>query len=243
MAVKLVVVGCSPAWPNPGGAQSGYLVEGDRRRLLLDCGPGVLPRLRERESWPRVEAIAITHFHLDHWGDLVPWVWGAMFGPASELEPPELWLPPGGRATLADLGERLGRQDMFEVAFRTREYAADEPFQAAGFDVTPRRVLHYDLLAFGFRVSGNGAVLAYSGDSGPSDELTELARDADLFLCEATLDRPNPEGGTRGHLAADEAEAAFRASGAKRLLLTHRPSERPLDPAFQQCHDGMELEL
>ncbi|MEX0673209.1 MAG: MBL fold metallo-hydrolase, partial [Gaiellaceae bacterium] len=72
-AVKLTVVGCSPAWPNPGGAQSGYLLDGSKR-LLLDCGPGVLARLREEEGWPRIDAIAITHFHLDHWGDLVPWV-------------------------------------------------------------------------------------------------------------------------------------------------------------------------
>jgi ribonuclease BN (tRNA processing enzyme) len=104
-------------------------------------------------------------------------------------------------------------------------------------------VLHYDLLAFGFRVSANGKTLAYSGDSGPSDELPELARDADLFLCEATLLEPNPEGGTRGHLAADEANAAFEASGAKRLLLTHRPQERPLDPQFEQVHDGQEIDV
>ena len=41
MAVRLTVVGSSPAWPNPGGAQSGYLVEDGGGRLLLDCGPGV----------------------------------------------------------------------------------------------------------------------------------------------------------------------------------------------------------
>ncbi len=80
MSVKLTVVGCSPAWPNPGGAQSGYLLEGPGR-LLLDCGPGVLAKLREREAWPHVDAIAITHWHLDHWGDLVPWVWGSTLGP------------------------------------------------------------------------------------------------------------------------------------------------------------------
>src|SRR5581483_9559300 len=77
--VKLTVVGCSPAWPNPGGAQSGYLVEDDGRRLLLDCGPGVLARLRQDAEWPEVDAIVITHFHLDHWGDVVPWVWGALY--------------------------------------------------------------------------------------------------------------------------------------------------------------------
>ncbi len=242
MTVKLTVVGCSPAWPNPGGAQSGYLVEG-AGRVLLDCGPGVLPRLREQEPWPQLDAIVITHFHLDHWGDLVPWVWGLEFGPGSDVEPPELWLPPAGRATLQQLGEQLGRSDMFDSAFRTREYADGEAFEAAGFEITARRVLHYDLLAFGFRTAANGSVLAYSGDSGPDDTLVELARDADVFLCEATLLAPNPEGGTRGHLAAEEARAAHEAAGSERLLLTHRPSERPLEPSYEQVHDGYELEL
>src|SRR3954465_8887707 len=76
--VKLTVVGCSPAWPNPGGAQSGYLVDD---RLLLDCGPGVLARLRRlHDGWPRLDAIVISHWHLDHWGDIVPWVWGTLAG-------------------------------------------------------------------------------------------------------------------------------------------------------------------
>jgi ribonuclease BN (tRNA processing enzyme) len=241
--VKLTVVGCSPAWPNPGGAQSGYLVEDDGTRVLLDCGPGVLAKMREREEWPRVDAIAITHFHLDHWGDLVPWVWGAQFGPAHDLERPQLWLPPGGRTVLAELGERLGRPDMFEAAFEVHEFQRGVPFSVGEIEVTALKVLHYDLDAYGFRVSANGSVLAYSGDSGPSDALAELARDADLFVCEATLEEPNPEGGTRGHLAADEADDAFRRSGAKRLLLTHRPKERALDSRFEQVHDGYELVL
>ena len=243
MSVKLTVVGCSPAWPNPGGAQSGYLLEEGGRRILLDCGPGVLMRLREREPWPRINSIAITHFHLDHWGDLVPWVWGMSFGPGADVDPPELWLPPGGRETLSTLGEQLGKREMFDESFSTREYAENETFQTAGFDVEARRVLHYQLLAFGFRVSANGSTVAYSGDSGPSDALVELARDADVFLCEATLGQPNPEGGTRGHLAAGEANEAFKASGARRLLLTHRPSERLLEPPYEQVHDWYELEL
>ncbi len=242
MSVTLTVVGCSPAWPNPGGAQSGYLLEGPGR-LLLDCGPGVLAKLREHESWPALDAIAVTHWHLDHWGDLVPWVWGATLGPGRDLEPPQVWVPPEGREVLSSIGDRLGRPQMFEDAFDLHEYTDGETFEAAGFEVTPHRVLHYDLLAFGFRASANGTVVGYSGDSGPSDGLTKLARDADLFVCEATLLRTNPEGGTRGHLSADEALEAFEASGAKRLLLTHRPFERPLDGSLEQAHDGLRVEL
>jgi len=191
-AVKLTVVGCSPAWPNPGGSHSGYLVEGPGR-LLLDCGPGVLPRLREREGWPRVDAIVITHFHLDHWGDLVPWVWGTMYGLGREVPQAELWLPPAGREHLETLGARLGFPDMFERTFALREYAEDVPFEAAGLTVTALRLPHYTLQTFGLRVQNARRTLAYSGDAAPSDQLVELARGADLFLCEATLARGEDE--------------------------------------------------
>ena len=245
MEVKLRIVGCSPAWPNPGGAQSGYLVEDAGRRLLLDCGPGVLARLREWEDWPRVDAIAITHWHLDHWGDVVPWVWAAQFGPARELAAPELWVPPGGRDFLSELGGRLGQPQMFEQAFAMREFEPGTVFECAGIEVTPVKVLHYDLDAYGFRASANGSVLAYSGDSGPNGGLAELARDADLFVCEATLEdgHEEREGSPRGHLSAREAESTSVAAGAKRLLLTHRPAERPLDERFEQARDGLEVEF
>ena len=114
---------------------------------------------------------------------------------------------------------------MFRQAFTIKEYRGED-FETGDSRSRRAEVLHYDLKAYGFRVSCNGKTMAYSGDSGPSDELAELARDADLFLCEATLLEPNPEGGTRGHLAADEAKAAFDAAGAKRLLLTARRSVR-----------------
>jgi len=95
--VKLTVVGCSPAWPNPGRAHSGYLLTHNGSRLLVDCGPGVLSRLREAEDWPSIDAIAITHMHIDHYGDLAAWLWGQLHVPPTGTRAPKLWLPPGGR--------------------------------------------------------------------------------------------------------------------------------------------------
>jgi ribonuclease BN (tRNA processing enzyme) len=236
--VRLIVVGCSPAWPNPGGAQSGYLVEGSGR-LLLDCGPGVLPRLREQDGWPRVDAIVITHFHLDHWGDLVPWTFGAMFGPGRDTPKPELWLPPGGSAELEVFGEKFGVPGMFEEAFLAREYADDVSFETCGLEVTPVRVPHYQLQTFALRVSDGTSTLAYSGDSAPSPQLAEVGRDADLFLCEATLKESREGGnGIRGHLSAEEALTAFKQSGARRLVIIHRPDELPLDDGIERACDG-----
>ena len=239
--VRLTVVGCSPAWPNPGGAQSGYLVEG-AASVLLDCGPGVLAKLRERESWPHVDAIVITHFHLDHWGDLVPWVWGTMFGLGRE-EHPELWLPPRGARRLRHFGIRFGTPEMFETSFTLREYRPEEPFTAAGLEITPFCLPHYTLETYGLRVSDGAKTLAYSGDSGPSERLADLARDADLFICEATLDDPAGDGELRGHLAPEETLAAFEASGARRLLVTHRPHELALDRGLELAYDGLVIEI
>jgi ribonuclease BN (tRNA processing enzyme) len=242
--VKIIVVGCSPAWPNPGGAQSGYLVEGSGR-LLLDCGPGVLPRLREQEGWPRVDAIVITHFHLDHWGDLVPWAFGSMYGPGHSLPKPELWVQPGGEAELAEFADKLGVEGMFSDAFNVHEYAEDEPFDAAGLQVTAIRVPHYQLKTYALRVTDGAHTLAYSGDSAPSPKLADVARDADLFLCEATL-RESREGGAdglRGHLSAEEAIDAFRNSGARRLVIIHRPEELPLDEGIERAADGDVFEV
>ena len=244
MAVRLTVVGSSPAWPDPGGAQSGYLIEDGGGRLLLECGPGVLARLRELDgAWPTVDAIVISHWHLDHWGDLVPWVWGNLNGPGRGGERPELWLPPEGHERIRDFGAQLGWDDMFDQAFVLHDYPEGEPFTAAGFTIVARRLPHYTLLTFGLRVSNGARSLAYSGDCGPDAGLAELARDADLFVCEATLERPDLDGRPRGHLSADEAVAAFRDSGARRLLITHRPRELPLEDGLERAHDGLVIEI
>ena len=234
--MQLTVIGCSPAWPNAGGAQSGYLVEGEGR-LLLDCGPGVLARMRELDGgWPQVDAVAITHFHLDHWGDLVPWIFGAAFGPGRNAKRPALWLPPGGTERLRGYGKQMAFVGQIDQVFEVSEYEEASQFSAAGFDLVALRLDHYSELTFGLRVSNHASTLAYSGDTGPSDNLAELARNADVFLCEATLREPEPA--ERGHLSEDEAVAAFEAAGAKRLIVIHRPDELPLDPSVERAADG-----
>ncbi len=234
--MKLTVIGCSPAWPNAGGAQSGYLVEGDGR-VLMDCGPGVLARLRDLDGgWPRVDAVVITHFHLDHWGDLVPWIFGASFGPGREVPKPELWLPPNGSDRLRHFGREMAFGERIDGVFTVREYADAKPFLAGGFEIRPVRLDHYSELTFGLRVSNHASTLAYSGDTGPSPRLVELALDADVFLCEATLTGPEPA--ERGHLSDAEAIQAFEESGARRLVVIHRPSELALDPAIERAADG-----
>jgi ribonuclease BN (tRNA processing enzyme) len=242
--VKLTVVGCSPAWPNPGSAHSGYVVHG-AGAVLLDCGPGVLGRLRAAEGWPTVEAIVITHFHLDHWGDLVPWVWGALYLKARDhaLPRPHVWVPPRGRAQLEHFGELLGFPDMFDRVFDVSEFEPDVPFVAEGYAVTATRVQHYTLDAYALKLSDGDRTLAYSGDAGPGPAVVEVGREADLFLCEATLAHGDLDGRPRGHLSLEEAEAAFEESGAETLLVTHRPAELSVPHNHLLAFDGLVVDV
>jgi ribonuclease BN (tRNA processing enzyme) len=121
------------------------------------------------------------------------------------------------------------------------EYEEETPFTAAGFRLTAYRMLHYALESYGLRVSDGDRTLAYSADSAPCDGLVELAREADLFLCEATLAQPEP--GIRGHLTAGEAIDAYKSAGARRLVVIHRPDELPLPDGIERAHDGLELDV
>ena len=115
---------------------------------------------------------------------------------------------------------------------------------ADGLTIIPVRVPHYQLQTYALRATDGASTLAYSGDSAPSPQLAEVGRDADLFLCEATLKEGREGGdGLRGHLSADEAIAAFEESGARRLVIIHRPEELPLPDGIERASDGDQYEV
>ena len=170
-------------------------------------------------------------------------MWGGLYGPGESLPKAKLWLPPGAREQLRPVLAVLGSEDMFDRAFEVSEYESRVPFTAAaGLEVTAVPVDHYDIQAFGFRVKGD-RVLAYSGDSGPSEAIAELARDADLLLSEATLENGGYDGPARGHLSPAEVTDAAADARALRIVLTHRPYEREAPPGIELAYDGLELEF
>lgn len=225
--LRLTVLGASPATPNPGGAGSGYLVYGPSARLLLDCGPGVVGRLRARLELDELDAVVISHLHQDHYIDLLSMRYWVKYGPRRS-RPLQVFLPPGGRERLAQLGRALDdNPDFFAQVLSLAEYAPGVPCTIGGLQVTPIPVQHY-IPCFAFVVRAGDRQLSFSADAAPCASLVEAARDAHLFVCEASLGSPledEAEASARGHLAADEAATIARQAGVRRLLLTHYPAE------------------
>ena len=102
-----------------------------------------------------------------------------------------------------------------------RELADGRGVPVGPLTVTPYRVEH-PVEAYGIRIEHGGRTLTYSGDTGISTSLDELARDADLFLCEAAFTH-GKENIPDLHLNGREAGQSAARAGARRLVLTHIP--------------------
>jgi ribonuclease BN (tRNA processing enzyme) len=227
--VRVTVLGKSPSWPDAGGACTGYLVQEGGYSLLLDCGTGVLAKLRVHLDYFAVDAVLITHLHSDHFFDLVPFSYALTLSPRREAEArekPVLCVPPGARDVLRRMLGAWGNDELIESAFALSEY---DP--AVGVELGPllarmREVPHFTR-TFAVDVRGPGGRLTFGADCGPNDALVALARGTDLLIAEATLTEPE-EGEPRGHLTAREAGEHGRRAGAQRLLVSHFSDE--LDP-------------
>ena len=87
LAMRIKVLGKSPAWQDAGGACSGYLLEEGDTTLLLECGNGVFAKLREHVDYTDVDAVLVTHLHADHFVDLVPYSYALLLTPRQQPVP------------------------------------------------------------------------------------------------------------------------------------------------------------
>ncbi len=221
-------IGTSPAWYNPGIAGSGYLLEVGGYRLLLDCGAGVAMSYLGAHAAgeaPPIDAIVISHVHLDHVADLVPLVFGMNFGPLVGWSP-QLHLPPGARERLQRMVSMWdGADDFFEQAFDVCQYQPGQAFTCGPVRVTACRMPHF-VDSYALRCEAGEATFGYTADLGPNEIVADFMHGVDLLLCEATLGAVHGEHARmRGHLTGREAGEVAQAARARQLMLTHVPSE------------------
>ena len=100
--MKLTVLGSGTNVPHPKRSASGYWLETAAGTILLDCGPAAPLRMaQEGLNWAELDAIWISHFHLDHCGGLAPVLAGTKY--AAETRNADAFLSRMGR------GEFCGR--------------------------------------------------------------------------------------------------------------------------------------
>jgi ribonuclease BN (tRNA processing enzyme) len=248
-ALRITVLGKSPSWQDAGGACSGYLIETDGTKVLLDCGNGVFGKLRERIDYTELDGVIISHLHADHFLDLVPYSYALIYAPRQQPVPVHTWdgtdeparprlvAPPGATETFQRVVGAWGNDDLIESAFRIEEYEPGETVEIGELRATFHPVPHF-VETFAVRINTEGSGdLVYSADTRPGNEIVDAAEGADLLIIEGTLPRPERTG-HRGHLTPEEAGEHAREAGAKRVVITHISDELGDEWAREQAEQG-----
>ena len=213
--MRFTVLGGCGAWPEAGQACSGFLVEQDGFRLLVDVGYATVPRLCEFLAPDQVDAVFISHGHPDHCADLNPLLRARALreDPAPPLP---VYAPPGALdAVLA-----LDRPGMLDDGYVLHELTIGDSLDIGPFYARTRLLPHWMPNA-GVRLAAGGSVIAYTGDTGPAPEIADLARGADLLVAEATYVDRVPEDSQPYMSSARLAGQHAARAGAGQLMLTH----------------------
>ena len=212
--MKLTVLGRSGTCPAPGGACSGYLLQHEGTRVLIDCGSGVLARLQLFTAIEQIDAIILSHLHYDHISDLFSLKYAIETLRAAGV--PVGRLPLALPATPASLAAEIASGDLFAVTqISDGVQTRFGPFSVR-FDWMPHLIDSYAVT-----ITCEQKKLVYSGDTGMNNRLSVVAHNADILLCESTFAADGDPLACDHHLSAENAGRIAAEGGVRRLLLTH----------------------
>jgi ribonuclease BN (tRNA processing enzyme) len=244
--VMVRVLGCGDAFGSGGRLQTCFLLTTETDRLLIDCGATAMVAMRRFDVDPGVvDTVVLSHLHGDHFGGVPFLLLEAQFV-SQRTRPLVIAGPPGTRERIFQALEVLfpgsSRLD-WRFPLKFVELAAGRSERLGSVAVMPYEVEHPSgAPAFALRLTCAGQVIAYSGDTGWTETLPEIARDADLFIIECFAYEPFP----KFHLDFQTLRARWHEFSAKRTVLTHM-SQAMLDQLdrvdVETMHDGMLIEL
>ncbi len=214
--MQLTVIGCSGSFPGPDSPASCYLLEAEGYRLVMDMGNGALGVLQRHAELFGVDAICVSHLHVDHCVDLSSYWVARQYAPGGPRPPIPVYGPRGTAERVAG----FGGEDVAATRARFEVHHLDPRSQEIGpFRITTERMNH-PVETFGFRVEHAGWTLAYSADTGETDALVRLAEGADVLLSEASF-RDGDTNPPNLHLTGRQAGEHAARAGVGQLVLTH----------------------
>jgi ribonuclease BN (tRNA processing enzyme) len=225
--------------------------------LLLDCSAAVPARMaQERLPWPELDAIWISHFHMDHCGGLGPLLAGIKHSKQMQqrTKPLKIYGPNGTRQLIDRFNDvhnfKLYQQpfpvsvvdieeaDLFEIMPSVEAVSIPTPHTSESRAIRIR--------------DRDGTSIVYSGDTGFSESVASFAVGVDLFLLECAFVRDKTKD---KHIELAEAVYMIRKSGCERAMLTHfypewdevdfRTEVEKYDPRCEvvEAVDGLTVEI
>ncbi|MFV1998847.1 MAG: MBL fold metallo-hydrolase [Acidimicrobiia bacterium] len=230
--MKLTVLGSNASSPSRSNPGSGYLLEIDGFTVLLDAGPGVFMKLAELMDPGLLDAVLISHTHVDHCADILGLFAYMAYGPSGPTPIP-VYGPVGARDHFAAF-VGAGPGHLFDDVLEFHAQVPGGRTEIGPADVTWGEAIHPVPALVSRIVVGSGS-LVFTGDTGPGGDLLEIASGASLLLSEATLQGLRDEHTYDYHLTASDAGEIASWAGVDELALTHIPSDRDPQLSIEQA--------
>lgn len=219
--MRLTILGAGTCMPSPVRGCAAYWIEADTVRLRLDCGPGSVSAMaRFGLPWETLTHQFISHFHLDHVGELPGLLFSFKYGRSAPRSLPLTIVGPIGLSAYVEQANALHQAGLLDQEFpvRIRELAPGDALALAeGMTLRVAKTPHTPE-SLAVRLETEGRVLGYTGDTAAAPELVTFFAGADLLIAECSYLEPKPG---VPHLAADEVATLASAAQVGQLVATH----------------------
>lgn len=226
--IRWTTLGSAP-YPRPDEPCSGYLLQGDGANVLVDVGGGALASLQNYIHLEDLHAVWISHLHADHFSDMPLLYYAFAFSEKRMRKIPVLG--PVGWATRVEAFVKSSVDHEMKNFFQVVELKDRGIAEIGDLRIQARKVEH-GVPAFGLTARYGDRRLAYTGDSGPCENLVTLAKGARVLVAEVgtdVIEIPSV------HLSPEDAGITAAHAGVGRLVLTHLAPGLGEDEAIERA--------
>jgi ribonuclease BN (tRNA processing enzyme) len=210
--MRIVTLGTNGVCATKTGNTSCILLDTEECYVILDAGDGI-HKAKEYLKEAKPTHIFLSHFHLDH-------IFGLHLLDEFEFESPlRIYGKRGAKEALNLIINKPFSRPLGELPYEVRIEELDEGEHGSPFRLSCRLLPHKDP-SLGYRLELDGKTIAYCTDTGPHENILELARGADVLISECAL-KPGRMSEEWPHMNPEEAARVAKGANVKLLILTH----------------------